>query len=78
MHFRVVTKPGCPYCDQAKALIKMKGHTYEEDRRDTPAGLDAFIREGFRTFPQIFVDEKLIGGFDQLKVYFAALPDDDF
>ena len=65
----VWSKNHCPYCDQAKALLKMKGIEYEEkninngyDREDLLAAVP-----GARTVPQIFLDDKLIGGFTELK-----------
>lgn len=65
----VWSKNQCPYCDQAKNLLKLKGIEYEErninngyDREDL---LEAV--PGARTVPQIFLDDKLIGGFTELK-----------
>ena len=63
------SKNTCPYCDQAKALLKLKGIDYEErninegwDREDLLAAVP-----GARTVPQIFLDDKLIGGFAELR-----------
>jgi len=65
----VWSKDHCPYCDQAKSLLKMKGIEYEErnindgyDREDLLAAVP-----GARTVPQIFLDDRLIGGFTELK-----------
>jgi glutaredoxin len=69
----VWSKDHCPYCDQAKALLKLKGIEFEErninknyDREDLLSAVP-----GARTVPQIFLDEKLIGGFTELKAHFA-------
>jgi glutaredoxin len=65
----VWSKNHCPYCDQAKALLKMKGIEYEErnindgwDREDLLAAVP-----NARTVPQIFLEGELVGGFTELK-----------
>ena len=65
----VWSKDHCPYCDQAKNLLKMKGIEYEErninngwDREDLLAAVP-----NARTVPQIFLEGKLVGGFTELK-----------
>lgn len=65
----VWSKNQCPYCDQAKALLKMKGIEYEErninngwDREDLLAAVPMA-----RTVPQIFLGEEYVGGFTELK-----------
>jgi len=62
------SKYNCPYCDQAKALLKNKGIPFEEKKIG-----DGYTREELleaiptaRTVPQIFLDDKLIGGFTEL------------
>jgi glutaredoxin len=65
----VWSKPACPYCDQAKALLKMKGIEYEEKIIG-----DGYLKEdlleavpGARSVPQIILDGELVGGFPELK-----------
>jgi glutaredoxin len=65
------SKYHCPYCDQAKALLKQKGIPFEERKIG-----DGYTKEELleavptaRTVPQIFIDDKLIGGFTELKTY---------
>jgi glutaredoxin len=67
----VWSKYNCPYCDQAKALLKQKGIQIEERKIG-----DGYSKEELmeavpdaRTVPQIFVDEQLIGGFTELKKF---------
>ena len=65
----VWSKDNCPYCDQAKALLKQKGIEIQErkighgyTREDLLEAVPAA-----RTVPQIFLDGNLIGGFTELK-----------
>ena len=65
----VWSKNQCPYCDQAKALLEMKGIDDEErninngwDREDLLAAVPMA-----RTVPQIFLGEEYVGGFTELK-----------
>ena len=65
----VWSKYHCPYCDQAKALLKQKGIPFEERKIG-----DGYTREEFleaipmaRTVPQIIIDGELIGGFTELR-----------
>jgi glutaredoxin 3 len=69
MKATVWSKYNCPYCDQAKALLKMKGIAFEEKKIG-----DGYTKEDLleavptaRTVPQIFLGEELIGGFTELK-----------
>lgn len=59
----------CPYCDYAKDLLDAKGLKYNEVNVDKdPTKLKEMVeRTGKRTVPQIFIDGKHIGGFDDLK-----------
>ena len=70
----VYSKYHCPFCDQAKALLKAKDIAFEERKIG-----DGYTKEDLleavptaRTVPQIFLDEKLIGGFTELKKYFES------
>lgn len=65
----VWTKYGCTYCEQAKGLLKQKGMIFEERKIG-----DGWTKEDLleaipsaRTVPQIFIDGKLVGGFNELK-----------
>lgn len=65
----VYTTNYCPYCHGAKALLRSKGVQFEEvDVTDDPAGRAEMERlSGRRTVPQIFIDGKAIGGFDDAR-----------
>ena len=65
----VWSKDMCPYCEQAKMLLKNKG--YEIEERKIGGG---YTREQLleavpnaRTVPQIFLDGKYVGGYTELK-----------
>jgi len=67
----IYSKYFCSFCDQAKALMEMKGIPYEERKIG-----DGYTKEDLltavpnaRTVPQIFIDDTLIGGYTELKKY---------
>ena len=73
MKATVWSKYDCPYCEQAKALLKQKGIEFEERKIG-----DGWTREDLleavpnaRTVPQIFLDEQLIGGFNELRQHLS-------
>jgi len=69
MLLTVYSKKHCPFCDQAKALLKRKDIQFEEVKIDEDATAREFIMEqGHRTVPQIYHQGKLFveGGFQGL------------
>lgn len=58
----------CPYCMAARMLFKNKGVEFE----DISVSGDSALREkmaamsGRRTVPQIFIDDKPLGGYDDI------------
>lgn len=64
----VYTGPFCPYCVQAKALLKRKGAEFTEVdvSRDPALRADVMARSGQRTVPQIWIGDYHVGGCDQL------------
>lgn len=65
----VYTRPMCPYCVRAISLLQKKGATIDEicaafDERKRAEMLRR--SNGRRTYPQIFVGETHVGGFDDL------------
>ena len=65
----VSTKPGCPYCVAAKALLQKKGADFTDIvASNDPAKKQEMIQKsgGRMTFPQIFIGGKHIGGSDEL------------
>ncbi|OIB56527.1 glutaredoxin 3 [Natrialba sp. SSL1] len=63
----IYTKTDCPYCDKAKDLFDSKGIEYEEYN---VTGDDELFEEmveradGRKTAPEVFIDDELIGGWD--------------
>ena len=65
----IYTWQSCPFCIRAKELLKRKGVQYEEHSidGDQAARLAMTNRAAGRTsVPQIFIDNKGIGGCDEL------------
>ncbi len=64
----IYTRGYCHYCDSAKKLLDGKGVEYSEvDLDEHPERLKEMIElSNRRTVPQIFIDGKSIGGFDDL------------
>jgi len=58
----------CPYCVMAKKLLKSKGLTYREIdiTHDEALQQEMVTRSGRRTVPEIFIDDDLVGGYDDL------------
>ena len=69
----VWSKNACPFCDQAKNLLKMKGIEFEEKRIGHGYTKEQLLEAvpTARTVPQIFLDEQLIGGFQELRQHLA-------
>ena len=70
MTIKVYTKDYCPYCDRAKQLLQQLGLDFEEVDLGTDQDkiLALVEKTGMRTLPQIFIADKLIGGYSDLKV----------
>ena len=71
----IYSKPNCTYCTKSKHLIKSLGFEYEEKMfgKDfkTPEQLFEAIGKQVRTMPQIVIEDKHIGGYNELIEYFA-------
>jgi glutaredoxin 3 len=65
----IYTKTFCPYCWRAKHLLDSKGIEYREISVDFGGERRAEMIErakGRTTVPQIFIDDRHIGGCDDL------------
>jgi len=63
---------GCHFCEMAKTLLEQKGIEYEERNLAENWKIQQLLEvvPGARSVPQIFVDDKYIGGYDELVEYF--------
>ncbi len=63
----VYTTSSCPFCDAAKRLLNSKGLAFTEiSVNDPEQKAELKNRTGWRTVPQIFIDGKMIGGYQEL------------
>ena len=61
--------PMCLYCMMAKQLLKRLDLAYEEyDVRRDQAKMDEMLArsQGARTIPQVFINDRHVGGYDAL------------
>ena len=68
-HIDIYTKFGCGFCYRAKSLLDSKGVDYTEYEISMDRAKQEEMRErkpDARTVPQIFIDDKPIGGSDEL------------
>ena len=67
----VWSKNGCPFCDQAKNLLKSKNIEFEERNIEVDWTREQLIEAvpTARTLPQIFLDDQLVGGFTELRAH---------
>ena len=66
----IYTGPFCAYCDAAKRLLSRNNAPYYEiDISKVDGAMDEMIKKanGKRTIPQIFFDDKHIGGYDETR-----------
>ena len=72
MKVLIYTKDNCIWCDRAKILLESKKISYNEiDLSDDSERLKFYekIGDNVKTVPQVFIDDKRIGGFQDLKVF---------
>jgi glutaredoxin 3 len=69
-HVEIYTWSTCPFCHRAKKLLDRKGVTYTEynidDDETAREAMAARGTNGQRTVPQIFIDDRHVGGSDDL------------
>ena len=74
MEIIIYSKNNCVYCNKAKTLLKNLGLNYTEKKYEDYESVDKLLEDigkKVRTMPQIKIDGKLIGGYNQLIEYFA-------
>jgi glutaredoxin 3 len=68
-HVTIYTRPFCPYCTRAIALLREKGVDFTEiEAGFDPAKKREMVQRanGRMTFPQIFIGDRHIGGCDDM------------
>ncbi len=69
-HIMMYTSAYCPYCANAERLLQSKGVTEIEKIRidmEPEKRVEMMEKTGRRTVPQIYIDDRHIGGFDDLR-----------
>jgi glutaredoxin 3 len=64
----IYTTPYCPYCLRAKALLSRKGVSYTEVDVTGDHEKRRWLLQvtGQRTVPQVFIDGRSMGGYDDI------------
>ncbi len=67
-HVKVLTSATCSYCVAAKKLLQQQGIDFDEIdlHRGGNEAKQLLIQSGQRTVPQIFINDKSIGGYTEL------------
>ncbi len=71
--FSLITREGCPFCAKAKDLLDSRDIYYHEIKRES--GVNAVALRGLtgaKTYPQLFIEGKLIGGYEDMVKYFES------
>lgn len=65
----IYTAPLCSFCTAAKVLLERKGVAWTEIRVDGAPDVRAQMEalSGRRTVPQIFIDGRPVGGYENLR-----------
>lgn len=68
MRYTIVGRSNCSFCDKAKELLEEHGQVYTYcSIEDNKWVLDLFRRSAINTVPQVWLDDKHIGGYAELK-----------
>ena len=67
----VYSKPNCPYCVRAKALLDSYSVSYTEKVVGVDVTREQLLEAApnARTVPQIIINGEVIGGYEQLSSY---------
>lgn len=69
MKVKIYTTSPCPYCSMAKSLLKNRKIDFEEifvSYEDDAKWIELEKETGFKTMPQIFINDQFIGGYTEL------------
>ena len=79
MNIEIYSKSNCGYCDRAK--IKLKKYNPRIYMLDQDYTREEFFTKfpNAKTFPQIIINKKLVGGYNELEKWLAFnSPNEDF
>ena len=64
----IYSKSNCSFCDKAKYYFDQNDITYQEHNVEIPETFKILMERNpnARTMPQIFIDDRLIGGYTDL------------
>ena len=66
------SRPGCPFCARAKAVLKANGIVFTDIPQDAKISTSVLRAvSGATTWPQVFIGGKLIGDAEAVAAYFA-------
>ncbi len=61
--YHILTRPGCDWCNRAHRLLNRRRLPFTEEVFDTPEKQAAFKAAGHPSYPRIYKDDELIGGY---------------
>ncbi len=66
----VYTTEPCGYCARVKGLLRSRGLEFTEVNltRDPDGRAELVTRTGMMTFPQVLLDDQLVGGFNETRL----------
>lgn len=78
--YRMVTPEHiCPFGLKSKDLLERKGYNVDDHHLSNRSETDAFKeKHSVKTTPQTFIDNKRIGGYDDLRDYFNLKQESEF
>jgi len=71
----IYTKDQCVWCDRAKVLLNAHSIDFDEfdlSNDDERIKFYENIGDNVKTVPQVFIDDKRIGGYQDLRVWLNA------
>lgn len=84
--YTIYSKSGCPYCIKSKTLLKENNLNYNvincdeyllECKQEFLAFIEQIVNTKITTFPIIFYDKQLVGGFKELQTFIKTILDFD-
>ena len=65
----VYTTEPCSFCARVKGLLKSRGVEYAEVNlsKDPEGRVELAQKTGMMTFPQVIIDDELVGGFIEVQ-----------